>query len=167
MGNNLWAINRVYVENRGGVFELGNDCRILSEPYFNPLIGNAICSIVVNRGAELIIGNDVGMSSTTIWCHDKIIIGDNTTIGEMTLILDSDCHSLNYEDRWSERDMLNKKNSPVHIGKDVLIGTRVIILKGVTIGDRAVIAAGAVVTKDIPADCIAAGNPAKVVKKLI
>jgi acetyltransferase-like isoleucine patch superfamily enzyme len=166
LGRNLWAINHVTLENRGGVFEIGDNCIILSEAHFNPIVGNAESSIVINRGAELCIGNQVGMSSTIIWCHEKIIIGDRTTIGAMTLIIDSDCHSLDYRDRWTKLDMLNKKNAPVIIGEDVLIGTRAIILKGVTIGDRSIIAAGSVVTKDIPADCIAAGNPARVVKQL-
>ena len=166
LGTHLWAINYVNVENRGGIIEIGDNCSILSESHFNPIVGNNGSSIVVNRGAELRIGNQVGMSSTIIWCHEKIEIRDRTTIGAMVLIMDSDCHSLNFRDRWTERDMLYKKNGSVHIGQDVLIGTRAIILKGVTIGDRAVIAAGAVVTKDIPADCVAAGNPARVVKQL-
>ena len=55
---------------------------------------------------------------------------------------------------------------PIVIEDDVMIGTRCIILKGVTIGARSVIAAGSIVTKSIPADCIAGGNPAKVIKTL-
>ena len=55
---------------------------------------------------------------------------------------------------------------PVVIEDDVLIGTNCIILKGVTIGARSIIAAGSIVTKSIPADCIAGGNPAKVIKYL-
>lgn len=51
------------------------------------------------------------------------------------------------------------------IGDDVFIGTNCIILKGVTIGARSIIAAGSVVTKSIPADCIAGGNPAKIIRR--
>lgn len=61
-------------------------------------------------------------------------------------------------------DGANKINSPIVIEDDVLIGVRCVILKGVTIGARSIIGAGSIVTKSIPADCIAAGNPAKVVK---
>lgn len=57
-------------------------------------------------------------------------------------------------------------NKPIVIEDDVLIGARSIVLKGVTIGARSVIGAGSVVVKDIPADCIAAGNPCKVIKYL-
>ena len=60
--------------------------------------------------------------------------------------------------------MENKKNSPIQIDDDVLIGTRSIILKGVHIGARTIIGSGSIVTKDIPADCIAAGNPCKILK---
>ena len=55
-------------------------------------------------------------------------------------------------------------NSPIIIGNNVWIGTEARICKGVTIGDNAIIAANAVVTKDVPANAIAAGNPAKIVK---
>lgn len=61
-------------------------------------------------------------------------------------------------------DIKNKRNAPIQIDDDVLIGTRSIILKGVHIGARAIIGSGSVVTKDIPADCIAAGNPCKIIK---
>ena len=79
--------------------------------------------------------------------------------------MDSDAHSLNYlERRMPSLDQIKKKNAPIIIEDDVLIGTRSIILKGVTIGARSVIGSGSVVTKSIPADCIAAGNPCKVIK---
>ena len=54
---------------------------------------------------------------------------------------------------------------PIHIGKRVWIGSGAIVLPGVTIGDNSVIGAGSVVTKDVPADCVYAGNPAKLIKK--
>ena len=63
-------------------------------------------------------------------------------------------------------DQKNKKNKPIEIDDDVLIGAYSIILKGVHIGARSVIGAGSVVTKDIPADCIAVGNPCKVIRKI-
>lgn len=61
-------------------------------------------------------------------------------------------------------DSHTAKTKPIIIGNHVLIGTQCMILKGVTIGDRSIIAAGSVVTKDIPSDCIAGGNPAKIIK---
>ncbi|MBP5615893.1 MAG: sugar O-acetyltransferase, partial [Alphaproteobacteria bacterium] len=61
---------------------------------------------------------------------------------------------------------LNAIPQPVKIGKNVLIGANSILLSGVTIGDNSVVGAGSVVTKDIPANTIAVGNPAKVIKKI-
>ena len=63
-------------------------------------------------------------------------------------------------------DMANRIDKEIIIEDDVLIGTNCIVLKGVRIGARSIIGAGSIVTKDIPSDCIAAGNPAKVIKYL-
>lgn len=166
LGRGLWAICKVQIENRGGILEVGDNCTILSNTTFNPLIAGNYSSLVVNKGASIKIGSNVGMSSTIIWSHESITIGDRTTIGASVMILDSDCHSLDFRDRGTKLDMVNKKNAPIVVGQDVLIGTRSIILKGVTIGDRSIIAAGSVVTKDIPSDCVAGGNPCKVIKKI-
>ena len=91
-----------------------------------------------------------------------MFIGDNTIVEPDVLIIDSDCHSLNYKDRGTEMDMVNKVNKPVYIGCNVLIGERSIINKGVVIGDGAIVKPGSIVTSDIPANCIAEGCPAKV-----
>ena len=103
---------------------------------------------------------------------EKIIIGDNVRIGGDCIIMDTDAHNLDYKIRTSRKtnengesiDVLSAKSKPIIIENDVLIGTRCIILKGVTIGARSIIGSGSVVTKSIPADCIAAGNPCKVIK---
>lgn len=60
----------------------------------------------------------------------------------------------------------DKKSAPVVIGDYVFIGARSIVLKGVTIGEKSIIAAGSVVTKDVPANCLAGGNPCKMIKYL-
>lgn len=61
-------------------------------------------------------------------------------------------------------DMCRKIHKDVHIGKNCFIGGNSLVLPGVTIGDSCIVAAGAVVTKDVPSGCIVAGNPAKVIK---
>ena len=109
----------------------------------------------------------VGMSSTILWAKNSITIGDRVTIGANVVILDSDCHSLNHLDRWTENDMRNCKSKPIVIEDDVLIGAGSYILKGVHIGARSIIGAGSIVTTDVPSDCIFAGNPAKIIRKII
>ena len=113
------------------------------------------------------IGNNVGVSSSCIWCSKSVTIGNNVKIGSGCIILDTDSHSLDFMDRRESRlDHTNTNRQPIVIEDDVLIGTHSIILKGVTIGARSIIGAGSVVTKDIPSDCIAAGNPCRVIKRI-
>lgn len=89
-----------------------------------------------------------------------IFIGDRTLIGHNAVITTIN-HCLDVERR------ANMIPQPVHIGSDVWFGANVTVLPGVNIGDGAVIAAGAVVTKDIPSRTVAAGVPAKVIKRLL
>ena len=87
--------------------------------------------------------------------------------GGGTILMDSDAHSLSYVDRReSVQDMKNRIDKEIVVNDDVLIGANSIILKGVHIGARSVVGAGSVVTKNVPSDCIVAGNPAKVIKGL-
>ena len=80
------------------------------------------------------------------------------------LITDTDAHPLDYLARRTSND--GTKAAPIVIEDDVWVGAHSIILKGVTIGARSIIGAGSVVTKSIPTDCVAAGNPCRVIKKL-
>ena len=123
--------------------------------------------MIVADSAKLEIGNDTGCSSVTICCFDSIKIGNNVKIGAGSLIMDTNFHSLDWRERRIESEMeTNKKTAPIAIGDDVFIGARTRINKGVTIGERSIVAAGSVVVKDIPADEIWGGNPAKFIKKL-
>lgn len=119
---------------------------------------------------------------TKIISINEIIIGDNVTISYGCVIYDHDSHSIDYQERRKDilkiieandtnNDIQNKnwnsvKTSKVRIGDDAWLGFRVTILKGVTIGNGAIVAANSVVTKDIPPWTIAAGNPARVVKEI-
>lgn len=111
---------------------------------------------------------------TTILCATSIIIGNDVMIAGDCYITDNDGHPIDWRVR--RDDVMNRKKgiknwnqvgmSPVNIGNDVWIAPKSIILKGVSIGDGAVIAAGSVVTKDVPSGVIVAGNPARVVRKI-
>lgn len=153
--------------NRTSKVEFGDNLRIFSSNLTNPLCNSKPSIINVSKGAVLKVGNNCGMSSPTIWVRKGLIIGNNVNFGGGITVMDSDAHSLNYLHRRNGAvDMQNRIDREIIIGDDVLIGMNSIILKGVHIGARSVIGAGSVVTKDIPADCIAAGNPARVIKML-
>ena len=109
--------------------------------------------IFVWKNALIRIGDDVNINqgvSISAWI--RIEIGDHTLIGPQTIIYDTDWHGI---------DGNPAKMLPVIIGNHVWICTKAIILKGVHIGDNSIIASGSVVTKDVSANTIVAGNPAK------
>ncbi|MCG8308830.1 MAG: sugar O-acetyltransferase [Cytophagales bacterium] len=113
-------------------------------------------------GSNITVGEKVYFNFNCVVLDvNRIAIGDNTLFGPNVQIY-SATHPMDYKIRraWLE---LGK---PVTIGSDVWIGGSAIICPGVTIGDRSVIGAGSVVTRDIPSDTFAAGNPCKVIKKL-
>ena len=125
--------------------------------------------------ARLVVGcNSFIGPGASVTCADQIRIGDNVLIAQQAIIADTDNHSIYFEQRkndlmqWREykHDWSSHPSAPVIIEDGAWIGARCMILKGVTIGARAVIGAGSVVTKSIPADVIAAGNPARVIRKI-
>ena len=146
----------------GGRITIGDNFYLSSGNGVNPIASNLQADVYVEPGATLTIGNNVGMSSTRLWIHESARIGNNVKIGGCVLITDTDAHPMDYMARRSSNE--GTKSAPVVIEDDVWIGAHCIILKGVTIGARSVIGAGSVVTKSIPADCVAAGNPCRVIK---
>ena len=105
---------------------------------------------------------DYGLISpgVRISASDEIIIGQGVMIAHGVYISDSDWHEL------YDRTQRSEKVTPVHIADNVWLGDRCSILKGVSIGENSIVAANAVVTKDVAANVVVAGNPAKVVKVL-
>lgn len=173
-GKNINVFNRIYLEiNPLSEITIGNNFTFSSGEAFNPLSRNIRGSIYTSKNSKIIIGDNVGISSACLWSHKSITIGNNVKIGSNCILMDTDAHNLNhvirnsnqYNDENEAIDSITAKNSPIIIEDDVLIGTGCIILKGVTIGARSIIGAGSVVTKSIPADCIAGGNPCKIIKQ--
>ncbi len=111
------------------------------------------------RGSTLEIGSGFCNSNVKIRCSKQIKIGNDVAIAHDVTIMDTDAHKI------LRRGF--KLSQSVIIGNHVWIGSRAMILKGVKIGDGAVIAAGAVVTKDVPPYSLVAGVPAEVIKKFV
>jgi acetyltransferase-like isoleucine patch superfamily enzyme len=122
-------------------------------------------------GARIEIGDDAGISGSTICAAVSVVIGKRCLIGADCMIFDTDFHNHQVlgsdalPRRYSRPDW-PAISAPVQIGDDVFLGTRTIVCKGVTIGNGTIVAAGSVVSKNLPANCIAAGVPAKVVRLL-
>jgi len=138
--NNSWPLGKIVVQNKG----------------------------VVNMGEFSKIED-----STMILCVNKVIIGPYSAVAANTIICDNNNHPISPSFRKRMRltpvgdDLRMWKHSasaPVIIGMNCWIGSNVRICKGVTIGDNSIVAACSVVTKDVPPNCIVAGNPAKIVK---
>ena len=175
-GRNLKIYNRFYItKHKNAELTIGNDFVFTSGESFNPLCRNIRGAIYLpEESSKLFIGNNVGISSACIWAKESITIKDNVKIGGDCILMDTDAHNLDYQIRASNLidsqgraiDSTTANSKPIVVENDVLIGTRCIILKGVTIGEKSIIGSGSVVTKSIPANCIAAGNPCKVIKTL-
>ena len=153
---------KIYLERKDGAsITLGNGFTCIGGRGTNRIGRNLASGLYAAPGAEIRIGNNVGISCSCIWSRSSITIGDNTKIGADCIILDHDAHSLNPLSRreWS-KDSADIASEPVVIGSDVLVGARSIILKGAVIGEGSIIGAGSVVTGVIPPSQVWAGNPA-------
>lgn len=157
---------RVRIIRRGSIV-FGDNCLLKSRCGSN-LVGKTTSTILECReGGNIRFGDHSGCSFAVISSRVGIDIGDHVNIGGNVRIFDHDYHSLNYMDRRNgKKDQENCRAKPIKIGDDVFIGTNSIILKGVSVGDRAIIGAGSVVSCDIPPDEIWGGNPARKIKTL-
>ena len=173
IGRNCSIFNKLYYFlHPKGVIEIGDNFTFSTGSNFNQLSRNIRGSIYVAENAVLKIGDNVGISSSCIWVTNSITIGNHVNIGGNCILMDSDAHNLDWRIRNSGQVAANGnsldnetcKCAPIIIRDHVLIGANSIILKGVTIGEHSVIGAGSVVTRDIPANCIAGGNPCKIIK---
>ncbi|MCF8460898.1 MAG: acyltransferase [Flavobacteriales bacterium] len=143
---------------------IGHSCCFRSHVKSNLIGIQQSCILATHReNATLEIGNDCGFSGTVIGASESIIIGDRVLCGANTLITDFDWHPSSPQLRHEP----NSSNSaPVVIKDNAWLGYGVVVLKGVTIGENSIITANSVVVSDIPANVIAGGNPAKVIKEI-
>lgn len=155
----LWGLPIVSVSRMGQV-KIGERLVLCSNSRRNSIGVSQPVVIRVGANASMEIGDHVGISGSSISVSEKVTIGSYVMIGSGCLILDNDAHPIDPEGRQVGN---RPKSAPVILHDHVFIGARSIILKGVMIGEGAVIGAGSVVTCDVPAYAICAGNPARVV----
>lgn len=141
-------------------------CSICMEPNTKLVINGyvTLCegAKIIMKAGRVKINTHSYVNGATIDSSNSIEIGEYCAIAQGAIIKDSDEHAI-----VDELGNKNEYTQPIIIGNKVWIGTNAIILKGVAIGDGAIIAAGAVVTKDVPAHTLVAGVPAKVIKENI
>ena len=146
-----------YVHITGNNIRIGRSFTAIGEP------GNRVEIGVWGREAgagRIHIGEGCLMSpGARMSASDEIVVGDGVMLANGAYITDSDWHTI--YDR-----MVRTDPAPVHIGDNVWLGDGSTVLKGVTVGENSVIAARSVVTRDVPANVVVAGNPAKIVKEL-
>jgi acetyltransferase-like isoleucine patch superfamily enzyme len=144
---------------KGSQIVIGEGVKIFSSTRGNPLGLARPCALrTMAEGATIKLHKNVGLSGVALCAGTSIEIGEGTIVGAGAMIIDNDFHQPIDECGWSDDSKTGAR--PIKVGRGVFIGANAIILKGVTIGDRAVIGAGAVVTRDVPAGHVAVGNPA-------
>lgn len=157
LGEGFTFMRPWHVEIFGAPIELGNYINVVASS--DKIVRLAVWAEQKDKG-HIRIGNYCLIcAGVRIGSAHEIIIGDNCMLANNVYITDSDWH-----------DLYNRisigRTAPVNVEDNVWIGDSVIVCKGVTIGQNSIIGAGAVVVDDIPANCVAAGNPAKIVKEL-
>ncbi len=151
----------------GSQVKLGNDVTLLSDTHRYTLAQYGPVKLrTYTPDARIRLGNHVSLNGTVIACRSQTIdVGDGTIFAGNCVVMDSDFHRL-----WPPEERLNfpsnEFDAAVTIGKNCWFGLNVIVLKGAQVGDNVVIGAGSIVTGDVPANCVAAGMPAKVIRHL-
>lgn len=164
VGRNVKFRGKIYYFGNGKL-DIGANTVINSGRISNPVGGCQTTFYIINN-AQVKIGENCGISNSTICAAKGIVIGNRSIIGGNCCLYDTDFHSIDYLERRNKPDK-GIKTASICIGEDVFIGANSMILKGITIGDRSIVAAGSVVTRDIPADQLWGGNPAKKIRDLI
>lgn len=151
-GRRTSVVGRIKLIKQKGRIHIGSYCKFYSDVKLSVVGGDGDIP-------TLTLGDHVAVGDRTeIHCGKEITIGSGTLISWDCVIIDRDYHKLGDEGK-------TENKAPIVIGENVWIGCRCLIMKGVTIGDGAVVAAGSVVTKDVPAGALVAGTPARIIKE--
>ena len=158
--NRQWDIQRMLRNKMVGSLYVAKSAS-LEVDAFDVYAGSRIN---VNAGAKLSLGSGYINHDCVIDCFSSISIGHEVAISERVVIRDSDNHAITSTENGELKSDEKPAAAPIVIQDHVWLGMNVVVLKGVTIGEGAIVAAGSVVNKDVPPHCMVAGVPAKVVK---
>ncbi|EFE86664.1 acyltransferase [Fusobacterium periodonticum] len=150
--NSLLRDSNIFIKGNNNIIYIGDDCVV-----------NNTSIILDNEGSEIRIGNKTSIAKAQIVSLEpyKIEIGEDCMLSYDIEIRNTDSHKI-YDKNTNER--INEGSS-INIGNHVWLGMRAVILKGVNIGHNSIVAAGSIVTKDVKANTIVSGNPAKQIKE--
>ncbi len=162
IGTGLKVSGRIRLRLQGDL-RIGKHVRLRSG-YSNYVGASEPIAIWVCPGGHVRIGDGCGLSNLTIVCRESIDILEGTLIGGGCRIYDNDFHQLDPEARLANQG--NVASAPICIGPRAFVGGHCIVLKGVKIGEGAVIGAGSLVTKSVPPWEVWAGVPARYIKKV-
>jgi acetyltransferase-like isoleucine patch superfamily enzyme len=146
------------------IIKVGNHCQFRSKFRSNMIGMNRPCGLSTHSSqAKISLGDNCGLSGTVIGAAKSVVLGNHVYCGANVTIIDHDFHSIDP----SQRDQKGGGSAEsVYIGDNVWLGLNTLILKGVTIGKNTVVGANSVVAKSLPANVIAVGNPARVLRVL-
>jgi tetrahydrodipicolinate N-succinyltransferase len=164
VGEGVVVLGRPNVQRIAGRIVIGAGVTLRSSDsgYHTAMYHPVRLMVDASDDAVIEIGENTRINGASIHATRRISIGRNCLIAANVTILDSDGHGVSVADR----DVHNPVSRPVRVDDDVWIGANAIVLKGVTIGRGAIVAAGSVVTRDVPAMTLVGGNPAQVIKRL-
>jgi len=161
VGHGRWKIGNDFVCN--GRLRLGGPGTIILGDGVNAWAREEANVLLTFRPEAVIrIGNNVRLNGAGLQAASGITVGDDCILGSCTIV-DTDHHAVEVERR---RPGMLAATSPIVIGRNVWVAGAAAVLKGVAIGDDSVVGYGAVVSSDVPAGVVVAGNPARVVRNL-
>lgn len=164
--NGNYVINgRIIIRGGQNSINIEKNFHCNSGRYHNIIGGDDTTALVTRGYGNIFIGENVGISNSTVVSAKKIVIEKNVLIGGGCKIYDTDFHSINYDNRMCQPD-LHIAMKEVLIKEGAFIGAHSIILKGTVVGKHSIIGAGSVVSGNIPDNEIWAGNPAVFIRKI-
>ena len=159
--------NPIIVKKEGSVIRMGKGVVLVSNSSANTAgVNHPVIIATYSEKAEVVIGDNVGMSGTSINCVDSCIIQEGVKLGANVNVWDTDFHPLDPVARANQKSILEAPSAPIVLEKNVWVGANSTILKGVTIGENTVVGTMSLVKKSLPANSICAGIPASKIKDL-